>query len=80
MPRTGVPQKAHDELRPKCQPIDDTKAVFRIVRQDGSTITFGRPFAAIIIAICLAIIILHAGLSPSATKGILSVLPKWWIP
>jgi hypothetical protein len=45
--------KARERSRDVLSTVDDTKAVFRMVRPDGTVITLGRPFADMVIGIVL---------------------------
>lgn len=76
---TGVLNKARNTHGPSSPSVDDTNALLRVVLANGSSFTIGRPCAAAIVSICLAIILLHAGtdvaLSGAILKLMRSVLP-----
>jgi hypothetical protein len=73
MARTTAP-KAPNAHAPTPPPVDDTNAVLRIVRANGSSFTIGKPCAAAIVAICLAVILARAGADPAVNSAVLKVL------
>jgi hypothetical protein len=81
--------KARERSRGVVPTVDDTKAVFRWVKPDGTAITLGRPFATMVIAILLMLLLGPTGVMATfksgaalfaSGKAVLSLIRRFFVP